>query len=84
MSGSDGIVIPADLLTRHAVRFPGYTVGAIHDGTDWAIFKADAEDVAEGSAMSLADAKKTASEHGRWYDFSEATYAEYRAQEEAS
>jgi len=61
-----------------------YVVVTVHDGTDWGVFKASAEDIRMGDDMSHEQAVQTAKnaaanqKGSRWYDFGDVEYSEYR------
>jgi hypothetical protein len=59
-----------------------YIVATVHDGTDYGVFKASAEDIRLGDDMSHEQAVKTAKRSAanqkgaRWYDFGDTEYNE--------
>ena len=59
-----------------------HIVATVHDGTDYGVFKASAEDIRLGDDMSHEQAVKTAKRSAanqkgaRWYDFGDTEYNE--------
>jgi hypothetical protein len=60
-----------------------YIVATVHNGTDWGVFKASAEDMRDGDDMTHAEAVKSAKDAAagqkgsRWYDFGNVEYDAY-------
>ena len=60
-----------------------YIVATVHNGTDWGVFKASAEDMRHGDDMTHAKAVKSAKDAAagqkgsRWYDFGDVEYDAY-------
>lgn len=64
---------------NHSAR---YIVATVHNGTDWAVFKASPDDIDRGYDMTHAEAVESAKDAAagqkgaRWYDFGDEEYIE--------